>query len=212
MIEATHHDRVLYLNKDTFGNQGDGVHLIPFWAEKLNGKLYDGIEIAVLIDPRDAFKGHWSLEFDKSKPGNSFIMTQPLLSATFLDTGDTREYEKIEDSMKVKEGHNTMRIAYQKQKVEQQRVKIKMIITDEDGDGLYSDVPLGCLQDSRKLQAKIVPYICGSGMMGQHQEINTLFTRMTWKVVNMQTEREVETTKKADEMEEFANVFKGLGV
>lgn len=201
---------VIHVDPEQIGDQGDGLVVTPFWSDEIANQLYDGYEISTLVDVRDVRNHHYKLSFI-GKPGNLLLYTKPLLPATFVEASDRAPYEAKEKNVKVKQGHNTVRVQFDQLTMEQQRKTIRI----EFPDGVQlSDVPYGSPPTRQRILGKTVPYSASTGItapdaQNKPKEVKALVCRMTWRVVDMRTAREVA----ADDYDEDAAIldsFQGL--
>jgi hypothetical protein len=201
---------MIHIDPDQIGDQGEGLVITQFWGDTLNHQMYDGYEISTLCDVRDIRRGNYQLSFI-AKPGNMFSFTKPLLPATYADQADRAAYEEKETNAKVKQGHNAVRVTHSQLTAEQKRRTIRVAFPETMQ---LSDTPYGSAPTRLRILSKTVPYTSTTGInatdaQNQAREIRTLQCRLTWKVVDMETAREV-TADDHDEDADILNSFSGL--
>ena len=190
--------------------------MTQFWKEQYGNCLYDAVEVSLIVDVRDVRAGHYQLEFDSEKPGVSFDLTQPILPATYHDAGDAQMYGAKEKSDAVKEGHDMKRIAYSAITDEKdKRFKVKLVFVDDNM--ALSDVPMGGDPKQRRVKFEIVPYKCGTGItipdgFNGQKELQGVMVRLTWKLVNLLTERPNKAPKQEDDDVEILKSFAGMNI
>ena len=175
------------------GDQGEGLYVFKFKV-KVNNVLYDGVEFSTSVDYRDATKNLWDFSYKEGTNEGQFM--KPMMAAPYrLDKTelDLRILAQPLDDFIV-EGRDAARTEYEKKsRAKQDLERRKFDVWLPDGYKL-SQRPFGANVGKEGVftSASSTSYNYQKGMgTGRAPDINTVHSFITWRFVNMTTEREL---------------------
>lgn len=193
--------------------QPERLTVAKFTGKMMGGKQYQGYEIAVVVDPRDARAGLYKLEtYGDEKPTHKFKYTRPAVEAAHYQNKDV--YEKAQTCEAVQIGHSIQVTAYKKLPNDQKTETFTLVFPSSCKLTDRHFVPSGESVDEKEIENLMIMGKVDTGIKRMDKTSKTpvavtnLSFIMTWRLTDMASEDDVmggddNKPKAARQMDEF---------
>jgi len=205
-------DNIIQIDTESW-KQAEGIAVAKFTGKMVGGKQHSGYEIAVVVDPRDAREGLYTLEtYSDEKPTSTFKYTRPTVEASLWRDKDL--YEKAQDCEAVYRGRAIEITKYMKLPVERKTETFMLVFPSSCKLTDRHFIPSGESVDEKEIECKMVMGKIDTGMKRMDKttkkevDVTNLTFTMTWRLTDMATEDDVagagdKKPKAAKQMDEF---------